>query len=314
MSLQAGPGDADGHPGDQRAGVVERLHDARRSRPWARSPGSPSRFSLGTRQSWRTKLAVSEARMPSLCSSRSSLRPGLSRSTTKRLDRGAALRAVERRPHDDQLGPVTRGDVDLLAVEDVLLGRLVELGGGADRRRVRAGLGLGDRHRRPLAAEALELLLVGDGGDRRLAEALAGHRQQQADVAPAQLDQPEQAGHVGAVAVPPASVCLGRPTVEPFGCRRRPAPGAAERRRPRSCRRSAPRACRAPWGTRARRCRTCASWGGGPRWRPGGTGRPAGRISWELEVDHGGSAQRAALPRSGRRRAGRGTSARRGAP
>ena len=39
--------------------------------------GSPSRFSLGTRQSWSTKLAVSEARIPSLCSSRSSFSPGL---------------------------------------------------------------------------------------------------------------------------------------------------------------------------------------------------------------------------------------------
>ena len=47
--------------------------------------GLPSRFSLGTRQSSRRKLAVSEARIPSLCSSRSSFSPGLSRSTTNDL-------------------------------------------------------------------------------------------------------------------------------------------------------------------------------------------------------------------------------------
>jgi hypothetical protein len=41
--------------------------------------GEPSRSSLGTRQSSRMKAAVSEARMPSLCSRRSSFRPGLSR-------------------------------------------------------------------------------------------------------------------------------------------------------------------------------------------------------------------------------------------
>ena len=161
--------------------------------------GLPSRFSLGTRQSSSTKAAVSEARIPSLCSRRSSFRPGLSRSTTNDLIAPAAGAAVERGPDDDELGPVAGGDVDLLAVEHVLVA--VEPRGRADRGRVRAGLGLGDRHRRPLAAEALQLLLVGHGGDRRLAEALAGHRQQQPDVAPAQLDQPEQAGHVAAVAV-----------------------------------------------------------------------------------------------------------------
>ena len=41
----------------------------------------PSSASFGTRQSWRVKLAVSDALIPSLCSSRSSFSPGLSRST-----------------------------------------------------------------------------------------------------------------------------------------------------------------------------------------------------------------------------------------
>src|SRR5262249_23316648 len=37
--------------------------------------------------------------------------------------------------------------------------------------------------------------------DRRVAEPLARHREQQADVAPAELDHPEHRGEVGAVAV-----------------------------------------------------------------------------------------------------------------
>ena len=55
--------------------------------------GLPSSASFGTRQSWRMKLAVSEARIPSLCSSRSSFRPGLSRSTMNDL---IAARPTER--------------------------------------------------------------------------------------------------------------------------------------------------------------------------------------------------------------------------
>ncbi|NLJ53176.1 MAG: acyl-CoA dehydrogenase family protein, partial [Intrasporangiaceae bacterium] len=43
------------------------------------------RSSAGTRQLSSTKAAVSEARMPSLCSSRTSFIPGLERSTTKDL-------------------------------------------------------------------------------------------------------------------------------------------------------------------------------------------------------------------------------------
>jgi len=46
---------------------------------------SPRRFFFGTRQSSRMKAAVSEARIPSLCSSRSSFSPGFERSTTNDL-------------------------------------------------------------------------------------------------------------------------------------------------------------------------------------------------------------------------------------
>jgi hypothetical protein len=56
------------------------------AKPFAASTsGLPSRFSFGMRQSSSTKLAVSEARMPSLSSTRTSFRPGLSRSTTNGL-------------------------------------------------------------------------------------------------------------------------------------------------------------------------------------------------------------------------------------
>ena len=55
--------------------------------------GEPSRFSLGTRQSSRMNAAVSEARIPSLCSRRSSFMPGFERSTTNDL---IAARPTER--------------------------------------------------------------------------------------------------------------------------------------------------------------------------------------------------------------------------
>ena len=152
--------------------------------------------------------AVSDARMPSLCSTRIELHARVRALDHERLDRGAALVAVERRPHDDEVGALAGGDVDLLAVEDVLVA--VEDGGGADRGRVRARLGLGDRHRGPLAAVALELLVVGDRGDRRVAEALAGHRQQQADVAPAQLHDRQRGREVARRSCVPSACAVGR--------------------------------------------------------------------------------------------------------
>ena len=150
-----------------------------------RSPGSPSRASFGTRQSSSRNAAVSEARMPSLCSRRSSISPGLSRSTTNDLIAARPCVAVQRGPHHEQVGALARGHVDLLAVEHVLVA--VEHRGGADGGRVRAGLRLGDGHAGPQAVVALGLLLVRHRGDRRVAQALARQRQQQADVAPAQL-------------------------------------------------------------------------------------------------------------------------------
>ena len=63
--------------------------------------GEPRRFSAGTRQSSNRIVAVSEARMPSLCSSRSTFMPGVPFGHHERLDRGAAELLVERRPDHD---------------------------------------------------------------------------------------------------------------------------------------------------------------------------------------------------------------------
>ena len=202
--------------------------------------------------------------MPSLCSSRSTFMPGLSLRDHERLDRRATQALVEGRPDDDAVGALPGGDVDLLAVEDVLVAVLAR--GGLDVRGVRTGAGLGDRHRRPGAGEALELLVVGDRGDRGVAEALARHREQQADVAPAHLHDGEHRREVGAVLV--ASLRFGR-----FSSRRTPAAPAPPRRPTRRCRRSSRRACRAPWGTRARPRRTCGRSVAACSSRPGAPGR-----------------------------------------
>ncbi len=232
--------------------------------------GEPRRFSFGTRQFSKMIVAVSEARMPSLCSSRSTRMPGRALGDDERLDRGAAELAVERRPDDDVVGAVARGDVDLLAVDDVLVA--VEDGGRLDVGRVGADAGLGDRHAGPHAVEALELLVVGDRGDGGVAEALARHREQQADVAPAHLGDRHHRGEVGAVLDGLVAVPRPRGGRRP---RRHPRP-----RRTRRARRSSRRACRAPWGTRARRGRTCARSDAACSSRPGGPGpRAAGTSS-----------------------------------
>ena len=160
-------------PGHQRAGVVERLHDAGEAALGfdLRAPEQVLARDAAVVEDEVGGVGGADAE---LVLEPVELQPGVVALDHERLDRGAALAAVERGPHHDQLGAVARGDEDLLAVEHVLARLLVQRGGGADRGGVRAGLGLGDRHRGPLAAEALQLLLVGHGGDRGLAEALAG--------------------------------------------------------------------------------------------------------------------------------------------
>src|SRR5205807_1827650 len=71
-----------------------------------------------------------------------------------------------------------------------------------------ASLGTRQSWRRKAAVSG-ELLLVGHRRDGGLTEPLSGHAEQQPDVAPAQLDEPEQAGHVGAVAIAVAARAVG---------------------------------------------------------------------------------------------------------
>jgi hypothetical protein len=151
---------------------------------------------LGTRQSSSRNAAVSDAE---LVLEAVELEAGVGALDHERLDRRAALGAVQRGPDHDEVRALARRHVDLLAVEHVLVA--VEDGRGADRGRVAAGLGLGDRHRRPAAGEALELLVVGDRRDRRVAQPLARERQQQADVAAAQLHDAQRRRQVRPVAV-----------------------------------------------------------------------------------------------------------------
>ena len=136
------------------------------------------------------------------------------------------------------------GDVDLLAVEHVLVA--VEHRGGADRGRVRARLGLGDRHRRPAAGEALELLVV---GDRRRSPSCRGPG------AASTSSRPTSPQHISMMlsTVDMFEPLRLPPSPSPFarGARRRRR--RRRGRRPRPCRRSARRACRAPSGARARR-------------------------------------------------------------
>ena len=118
--------------------------------------------------------------------------------------------------------------------------------------------------------EPLLLLVVGHRGDGGVAEALARHREQQADVAPAHLGDRHHRGEVGAVPDP------RRPPLLVVAPDARGARAARSPRTPRS-RRSSRRACRAPWGTRARRGRTCGRSAAACSSRPGAPGRRSGR-------------------------------------
>ncbi len=218
-------------------------------------------------------MAVSEARIPSLCSRRSSFRPGLSRSTTNDLIAPRPGAAIERRPDDDQLGPVARGDEDLLAVEDVLVvssSRLAVARIAAESEPA-SGSVIAIAAQRPPKRSSCSG--VGDRGDRRLAETLAGHRQQQADVAPAHLDDAEHDGHVARRCGCRSRRSFARAAeASALAASRAGRAGAAERAACRPCRRAARRACRAPWDRCARRGRTCGSWRG--------TRRSAAWLAW----------------------------------
>ena len=201
------PGAADGHRGHQRTGVVERRHRAGEAllgvdlrgaeQVRGRDPavGEGDRGGVGGPDAELVLEALDHHAGGALLDD-------------ERLDRGPAERLVQRRPDDHAVGALARGDVDLLAVDDVLVAVLD--GGGADARGVRAGARLGDRHRRPGAGQPLLLLVVRDGGDRGVAQALPRHAQQQRGVAPAHLGDREHRGQVGAV-LDPAVVVLAAP-------------------------------------------------------------------------------------------------------
>ena len=113
------------------------------------------------------------------------------------LDGCAACGLVHGGPDDHVGAALTGGDEDLLAVQDVLVA--VQLRGRGDGRGVGAELRLGDGHGGPDLAEALELLVGGDGGDGCVAQALVRDGQGEADVAPAGLHDVQGGGHVATV-------------------------------------------------------------------------------------------------------------------
>ena len=79
-------GDPDGLRGGAQARALERAQRDRRPRPT-----SPITFACGTRTSSKIGWPVGEARIPSLCSSLPTLKPGRSASTTN-----AVIRLVSR--------------------------------------------------------------------------------------------------------------------------------------------------------------------------------------------------------------------------
>ena len=102
-------------------------------------PIVPSTFSAGTAQSSRMSGQVELPRMPSLCSSGPTVRPGALRSTRKR----GELLAVDLGEHGEQIGEAGVGDELLGAGEAIGLavGGEHRLGLGGQRVRARARLG-----------------------------------------------------------------------------------------------------------------------------------------------------------------------------
>src|SRR6185437_2446789 len=124
--------DADGHPGHEWTRVVEGLHD-----PGEAALGGDLRTAqevpLGNAAVLEDEVGRIRGADAQLVLEPVELEAWVVTLDHEALDGGPALLAVKRRPDDDQLGAVARGDEDLLAVEDVLAGGLVEHGGGADR-------------------------------------------------------------------------------------------------------------------------------------------------------------------------------------
>ena len=204
--------------------------------------------------------------MPSLCSSRSSFMPGLSRSTTNDLiaarpwsgrasprRRSASARSPEVTkifsPLRTYSSPSSSAVVRIAAESEPASGSVIAIAAHLPPKRSSCS---------SFATEAIAEL----PRPWRGIESSRPTSPQHISMMPSTVERLEP------LRFPPSSPSRTR------GARRR-----RRRRRcrsPRSCRRSARRACRAPSGTRARRGRTCARSAGRPRSRPGGPGSTSG--------------------------------------
>ena len=196
--FQRGSGQANGHGGDQRAGVVEGLHDPGKAlfdidRGVAEQVVCRHPAILEHERSGVGGLDAQLLFQPDEFEARRAL------FHDKGFDRGPAGGFVQRGPDHDQIGALAGRDVDLLAVEDVLVA--ISHSGGAYRRRIRAAARFGNGHGGPATGEALQLLFVGHRGDGRVAQTLTRHGQQQADIAPAHFDNAQCRGQIAAVAI-----------------------------------------------------------------------------------------------------------------
>ena len=230
--------------------------------------GSPSRLSFGMRALSKRITAVSDALMPSLCSSRSTVTPGCSRGTMNDLiaARPSDLSSVAhttmwvaREPAVTKIfsplmtysSPSSTAVVDTAAESEPKLGSVIAIA---------AQTSLPSR----------SSCFVGrDAGDRGVAQALTRHRQQQRDIAPADLDRVEH-----------APTCCRRCGSRP-GRRRR---GTPRHRRTRSsspprCPRTGWPACRVRRGRRVPSGRTCARSAAASRRRPDAPSRSPLRAS-----------------------------------
>ena len=115
----------------------------------------------------------------------------------ERLDAGLALAGIDIGPHHHMAGATTGGDVDLLAVDDVVV--TVLPGGGLDVAGVRPRARFGDGHGGPALAEFFLLLRRAGGHDGGIAEALTRNGQREPRVAPAHFGHGGDGDHVAAV-------------------------------------------------------------------------------------------------------------------
>ena len=168
----------------------------------------PSRHEPGTRQSSRWTSAVCEARRPCFFTLAPCSQPGRAGRDDERGVAARAELAVDRGDDDVDVGDAAVRGPGLLAVQDPLVLGLVVLGGGADGRDVRAGVGLGGAERGDLRlldravalrdplAHLLGRALAEDRGDR---EAGALDREADAGVAPEELLVDDREGEAGGV-------------------------------------------------------------------------------------------------------------------